>query len=152
MVLGPLLVVMVVSLVMAGVAFRVADDRVMDDYYKEGRMINKRFAEEQNALDLGVKGTLRFDFATAEVLAELDAAVMPAELVLTFSHPSAAAQDLILILRRTGDRRYRADLPQLFEGRWYLIVSAVADTDVTWRVTTEVDFEKNHTAHFAAHL
>ena len=37
----PLIVVVCVSLTMVTVAFRHADDVVIDNYYKEGRMINQ---------------------------------------------------------------------------------------------------------------
>ena len=152
-VMGPLLVVIVVSLSMAGVAIWGADDRVNDDYYKEGRMINKHFAEEERALSLAVRGSLEFDFTTAEVFAQMEAKRLPAELQLTFSHPSAAAQDLTVVMQRIGDGRYRADLPALSQGRWYLIIgNHSAATDDRWRVSTEVDFRRNHRAQFSAHL
>lgn len=152
-VMGPLLVVIVVSLSMAGVAIWVADDRVKDDYYKEGRMINKHFAEEELALSLAVQGSLEFDFTTAEVFAQLAAKTLPNELELTFSHPSAAAQDLTLVMQRIGEGRYRADLPTLAQGRWYLIIGnrSMSSAD-RWRVSTEVDFRRNHRAQFRAHL
>jgi len=151
-VMGPLLVVMVVTLSMVAVSVWVADDRVEDSYYKEGRMINKRFAEEEVALALGVQGTLEFDFTTAEVFAELEAKKHPAELALTFSHPSEANQDVSVVMQRVGERRYRADLPAISQGRWYLIISNNAEAADAWRVSTEVDLQRSHTAHFSAHL
>jgi hypothetical protein len=153
-VMGPLLVVMVVTLSMVAVAVWVADDRVEDSYYKEGRMINKRFAEEEMAMAMGIRGTLEFDFATAEVFAVLEAQELPTELALTLSHPSAAARDVTLIMQRISGARYRADLPPVAEGRWYLIISnnkTAEDVDA-WRVSTEVDLRQSHSAHFSAHL
>jgi hypothetical protein len=152
-VMGPLLVVIVVSLSMAGVAIWGADDRVKDDYFKEGRMINKHFAEEELALALAVRGSLEFDFTTAEVFAVLEAKKLPAELELTFSHPSSAEQDLVVVMQRVGEGRYRADLPTLTEGRWYLIIGNHHGAgDNRWRVSTEVDFRRDHSAQFSAHL
>jgi len=153
LVMAPLLLVVVVSMGTVTLAFRVADDRVPDDYFKEGRMINKHFAQEQNALALDVSGQVEFDFAALQVRAELSARFLPGELHLTLSHPANAGRDTVLVLRRTGEREFRATLPQALEGRWYLVVSA-ADSGAQkgWRVTTEVDFEKSHTASFAAHL
>lgn len=152
-VMAPLLVVIVVSLSMAGVAIWVADDRVKDDYYKEGRMINKHFAEEELALSLAVRGSLEFDFTTAEVFARVEAKQLPAELELTFSHPSAAAQDLTVVMQRIGEGRYRADLPALTQGRWYLIIgNHQAPAGDRWRVSTEVDLRRHNSASFSAHL
>jgi hypothetical protein len=153
LVMAPLILVVVVSMGTVSLAFRVADDRVQDDYFKEGRMINKRFAEEQNALALSVSGRLEFDFPARQVLAELTASALPGELRLTFSHPVDAGRDSTVILKRTGEREFRADLPQVLNGRWYLVVSAAESTaHKGWRVSTEVDFQKNHTALFAAHM
>jgi uncharacterized protein len=158
LVMAPLLLVLVVSIGTVSLAFRVADDRVQDDYFKQGRMINKDFDLEQNALDLAVEGTLQFDFSRAEVRAELDAQIQPGELHLTFSHPVDATRDKTLILHRIGEREFRADLPQVFEGHWYLVISVAPATaqentvQKGWRVTADVDFHKSPTVHFAAHL
>lgn len=153
MVLGPLLVVMVVSITMAFVAFRVADDRVKDDYYKEGRMINKRFAEEETAIALAVRGEVQFDFTTGEVWVDLQAKRLPSQLLLMFSHPSDAGKDETLTLRKISSNRYRGDLSRRFEGRWYLIVGTSESVEAdNWRVTTELDFNSRHSAHFSAHL
>lgn len=153
LVMTPLLLVVVVSMGTVTLAFRVADDRVPDDYFKEGRMINKHFAEEQNALALNVSGHVDFDFAAGLVRAELTAKFLPGELHLTISHPVNADRDTSVVLKRTGEREYRADLPQALEGRWYLVVSAAENAaQKGWRVTTEVDFQKSHSALFAAHL
>lgn len=152
MVMGPLLVVMVVTMSMVAVAIWVADDRVEDNYYKEGRMINKRFAEEEVALAQGVHGTLNFDFTTAEVFAELEAKKHPAELALTFSHPSEANHDVSVVMQRIGEGRYRADLPAISKSRWYLIIGNNTEAADAWRVSTEVDLQRSHSAHFSAHL
>lgn len=153
LVMAPLLLVLVVSIGTVTLAFRVADDRVPDDYYKEGRMINKHFADEQNALALEVSGRVDFDFAAGLVRAELFAKFLPGELHLTISHPVTAGRDIHLVLKRTGEREYRADLPQALDGRWYLVVSAAENAaQKGWRVTAEVDFQKSHSAAFAAHL
>ncbi len=152
-VMGPLLVVIVVSLSMAGVAIWVADDRVKDEYYKEGRMINKHFAEEELALAQAVRGSLEFDFTTAEVFAELDAETLPMELELSFSHPSSAEQDVTVVMQRIAEGRYRADLPALAQGRWYLIIGNRSESaEDRWRVTTEIDFRHTASAQFNAHL
>ncbi len=116
-------------------------------------MINKRFAEEQVAITQGVVGDITFDFTTAEVFVELQAKELPDQLVLTFSHPANADADETLLLRRIAGGRYRADLAHKLQGRWYLIVSnSGATEDDNWRVTTELDFNRGHSARFSAHL
>lgn len=152
-VMAPLLLVMVVSLGTVSLAFRVADDRVQDDYFKEGRMINKHFAEEQNALAQGVSGQLDFDFMARQVHLTLTAKTLPGELQLIFSHPVDEGRDTTLILRRTGERKFSAELPRIPDGRWYLVLSAAdGAAHKGWRVSTEVDFQKSHSVLFKAHL
>jgi hypothetical protein len=153
LVMAPLLLVLVVSIGTVSLAFRVADDRVPDDYFREGRLLNKRFSEEQNALVQGVSGQLEFDFTRGQVQAQLTAEFIPGELQLTFSHPLDGSRDTTVILKRVGESSFRADLPGPLEGRWYLVVSA-ADSGAHkgWRVTSEVDFQQTHQASFSAHL
>lgn len=149
----PLFVVVIVTVSMAIFAFRQADDRVIDDYYKQGRMINKRFEAEKAAMDLGVQGKINFDMASYEVFIDLDAKVLPKKLLLTFSHPMDSAEDQTISLVPGNSGGYRADLNRHYSGRWYLILSAEAgDTYPAWQVTLDIDFNRNSNASFSAHL
>lgn len=151
MVFGPLIVVVLFSCVFAYVAFSGADDRVIDDYYKEGRMINNRFAAETRARELGLGGVAEFDFSAGEVLVNLQGQQLPGELKLQISHPAEALQDTETTLTRTGENSYRGGLPSDFDGNWYLIFSAGAG-ESSWRITAEADFSQSSTVPFAAHL
>lgn len=151
MVLAPLIVVVTASFGFIYIAFVGADDRVHDDYYKQGRMINKQFAAETRALELQLEGSARFDFVAAEVLLTLKGAQLPAELRLQVSHPAQKRKDVALTLTRVGENTYRGVLPQTFSGHWYLILSAGAE-DSFWRITAEANFEQSADISFIPHL
>lgn len=151
MVFGPLIVVVLFSCGFIYVAFVGADDRVFDDYYKQGRMINNRFAAETRARELGLGGVAQFDFSTGEVLVDLQGQQLPGELKLQISHPAEARQDAETTLTRTGEYSYRGSLPREFDGSWYLIFTAGAG-ESSWRITAEADFSQSATVPFAAHL
>lgn len=151
MVFAPLIVVVIFSCGFAYLAFVGADDRVLDDYYKQGRMINNRFAAETRARELELQGVAQFDFDAGEVLVNLHGQQLPGELILHFSHPAEAQQDGQTTLTRVAENAYRGGLPQQFNGSWYLIFSAGAG-DSSWRITAQADFSQSATIPFAAHL
>lgn len=151
MVFGPLIVVVLFSSGFAYLAFVGADDRVFDDYYKQGRMINNRFAAETRARELGLSGAARFDFSAGEVLVNLQGQQLPGELKLQISHPAEARQDTETTLTRIAEHSYRGSLPREFDGSWYLIFTAGAG-ESSWRITAEADFSQTSTVAFAAHL
>lgn len=151
MVFGPLIVVILFSCGFIYLAFIGADDRVYDDYYKQGRMINNRFEAEHRARDLQLEGRAEFNFDAQEVVVNLQGLQLPAELKLEVSHPAEAKQDAVTTLTRISEHTYRGALPRRFDGTWYLVLSAGA-ADSKWRITTEADFGQSSTVNFVAHL
>ncbi len=144
-VMTPLLLSVLTSIPFVYLAYHGADERVIDDYYTEGKTINHRFAADGLAKQLGVVANLRFDTTTGEVLCELSGLkVYPAELNLELSHPFQSAKDQRLILKRVNNSRYRADVPQQLQGRWYIALQATApDSPDTWRLLGGIDLRQN---------
>lgn len=150
-VFAPLIVVIVFSFGFIYVAFVGADDRVSDDYYKQGRMINNLFEAEKRALALQQEGQAIFNFAADEVAFELQGQQTPAQLSLQISHPAQSHRDVELTLKRVGEQSYRGELPVDLEGRWYVVVSAGAEAS-RWRLKSEADFDRSATVDFVPHL
>jgi uncharacterized protein len=150
-VLAPLIVVVILSFVFMYFAVMGADDRVADDYYKQGRLINHHFAAQQRAQDLQIQAEATFDTDTTEVLVTLTGKQMPGELNLHLSHPAEANRDAVVVLKRVADNSYRAELPQIFQGRWYLTLSAGAD-EQKWSISAEVNFAQSANVSFVPHL
>lgn len=152
-VFAPLIIVAVVSTVFVGAAFVGADDRVVDDYYKQGRMINNQFDAEHNALAMAISGRVVMDVSERRISVELNGRSNPLQLRLSFSHPSSAQLDRVITVERVSPGQYRSELEQALTGRWYLIVSADETELVSrWRVSTELDFSISDSVKFSAHL
>ncbi|HSX84641.1 MAG TPA: FixH family protein, partial [Cellvibrio sp.] len=67
-VFSPLIYIIIMCSVTVTIALKGADDVIIDNYYKEGRMINQALEQDKRAQELGLSGELRFDRATGEVL------------------------------------------------------------------------------------
>ena len=147
-VLSPLILVVLVCAVLLRFAIIGADDRVSDNYYKEGRMINNRFEAEQNAARLNLQGSVVFDEARSEVHASLTGDSLPETVQLTISHPATAALDKTLMLVRAGSI-YKAPLKIHFSGHQYVLLENV-DSQNPWRLSTEINFNTSHSVKLNA--
>lgn len=67
-VFGPLIIIVFVCAFLVSTALRNADDVIIDNYYKEGRMINQTLEQDKQAKLLGLSAELRFDLETGDVL------------------------------------------------------------------------------------
>lgn len=112
-------------------AVTTADGLVVDDYYQEGKTIEKTIARSLKAAELGLVADvrLRADEVTVD-LSAASGATIPATLVLTISHPTRAGRDQTLILKRR-DGVFVAPIAPLTLGRWLL---QVEDEAHTWRM------------------
>jgi hypothetical protein len=147
----PLFVVIIASMFFVSTAFKHADDVVIDNYYQEGRTINQSFAQDQEAKRLGLRGELRFDRVSGEILLELIAKeTLPSTLVLELSHPANEDYDQRFELRSNNGHLYRGDLDRPLNYRWYVRVQAPVETSETegevlsstppWRLNSFIDF------------
>jgi hypothetical protein len=139
---APLLTLLVSVPIMLITAFKGADNRVVDNYYHEGRMINHRFEEQALAVELGISGQLGFDWASGEVWFISNKLLDVPALNLLFSHPSRANQDFQVVLYNVGERRYRADLSSMSKGRWYIALQGIDPSQTPlkpWRLLAEIN-------------
>jgi len=144
-ILTPLLIVIVVGLSFVVLAVRNADDVVIDNYYKEGRLINQRFEQDKQALALNIQGELRFDLELGEVLLNLSGDTqLPERLLLLLNHPTSAARDQQVVLHAITPGRYRGDLEHRLQHRWYLrllpAATAAQQHSADWRINAQIDF------------
>lgn len=140
--ISPMLTLIVSVPIMVTTAFKGADDRVLDDYYKEGRMINHRFEEQTLAFELGISGVIEFDWVVGELSFTANQELDSASIDVQLSHPADAAQDLTMTLRKTSATRYRADIDSLSRGRWYLSVQGIVqqgEQERAWRIVDEIN-------------
>ncbi|HEY6527792.1 MAG TPA: FixH family protein [Cellvibrionaceae bacterium] len=145
-VLGPLFVTIITSLIFVYIAVSGADQRVVDDYYTEGKAINHRFEADKLAIALGVGAIAQIDSVSGEVIVELTGlTTYPDQLSLYFSHPVKSTEDITVKLKKINASRYRADLPKVLKDRWYLQLSPVdAAEDNKWRLVGELNLNLQH--------
>lgn len=144
----PLIVVVCVSLTMVTVAFRHADDVVIDNYYKEGRMINQTMEQDRRALELDLTAQLRFDRTTGEVFLQIpQQASVPPQLLLLLDHPFEADLDQQIVLQQTSSGHYRGELEANPRNNWYVSLLPVLDKSqrksAEWLLSGEINFAAN---------
>lgn len=154
LVMAPLMTSIVVGLGLLTVAISGSDDRVYDDYYEQGRLINNRFEKESQARKLGIAGEITFDIAAGHLTVRFDRPVDVAAMQLLISHPAVAAQDRTLLLQKVDDRHFRLDLPMAaYTDRHYLILTGLDRAQRgLWRISGEIDFSTTQAMRFDAGL
>ncbi len=108
-------------------AIRSDDGLVVDDYYRQGKQINRVLARDRAAAARGLAGDVEFDGARGEMrvrLASAGADAAPENIEFKLWHATRAGFDKQLVLPRTADGAYRSPLPELAPGRWNLQLSA----------------------------
>lgn len=150
-VMTPLIVSVCVTSVMMSIAFRHADDVVIDNYYKHGRMINQTMEQDRRALALNLTAKIRFDRATGEVFMQIPAQeAVPDKLLLLLGHPFEADLDQQIILQQIAAGRYRGDLDSVPEYAWYLTLMPELDKaqrkTAEWILSGEINFSQGESA------
>ncbi|MBL8525366.1 MAG: FixH family protein [Betaproteobacteria bacterium] len=133
---GPAIVV-VAGFLTLGFAVQSFDGLVADDYYKQGKAINKTMQRDTRALELGYRATVTLSAAERAVrlsFADRDHVPAATELRLGLHHPTRGGLDRELVLARTADGSYSAALPALEQARWKLVLD---DRSREWRLTGE---------------
>jgi len=113
------------------------DDLVVDDYYKEGKGINRRIQQDVRAVQIG---------ATASVLAMTPQGVLfeivggGDHLTLDMFHVTSKEKDLQIKLVRQSETQYTASSPVLADrlnstGIWYL---EIRDEETGWRLRQRI--------------
>jgi hypothetical protein len=130
---GPAIVV-VAGMVTLWLAIRSNDGLVSDDYYKQGIEIHKRLGRDELARTLELSGRLRLDSAIALDLHAREGVSLPADLRLSFIHPTRDGMDRVIELKGRGGH-YTGPLPQLQSGQWQVLVEDVA---ASWRLAAQL--------------
>jgi len=107
---------------------------VVDDYYREGKAINRQLERDRTAAALGLAGELRRqpDGSTLLLLTARSGAALPPFVTVRLVHATRSELDRALSLAAAGDGRYastEAHLPA--EGHWNVLVE---DPERRWRL------------------
>jgi len=148
-VFSPLIYIIIMCSVTVTIALKGADDVIIDNYYKEGRMINQALEQDKRAQELGLSGDLSFDRTTGEISLTIanpptDATLMPEQLLLMMGHPVKAAKDQLITLTAIAPGKYRGELKNAPDYSWYLTLYPVKDLalrkEASWTLSGEINF------------
>jgi len=109
------------------IADRTKDGLVVDDYYKQGKEINRTLARDEAAAHRGLHGTLTLSAREQSVALKLAAKPgerWPASITLRWLYATRAGLDQIQELKLVKAGHYRAVLPTLGPGHWYVQLEA----------------------------
>jgi hypothetical protein len=133
------------SILTGVLAGRHADSLVTDDWYQEGKTINRVLARDRVARQLSISAELRIDEISGEIALELAGDSLDAleTLSLELSHPTLASRDRQVLLRRREDSSvFRGRLPPGLSGRWYATLTprpgASSALSEPWRIREEI--------------
>lgn len=128
-------VAVISSLVTVWIAVKTADGLVVDDYYQEGKAIEKTMARTARAAELGLSGLL--SVRADELQLQLSAAAgrdIPANVIVTLAHPTRAGMDQVLRLQGQAGV-FAGPLAPLTTGRWQI---QIEDEARSWRMSGTV--------------
>ena len=115
-----------------GLAITSDDGLVVDDYYKEGLMINRVLERDQAAADRGLAAKLQLspDHGRFNLfLTGSGGFTPPDQLRVSFLHSTRAGFDRHVTIPKNAGNMYSAVIPSLIRGHWYIQI----ETD-DWRL------------------
>lgn len=126
----------VAGAVTLGLAIQSWDGLVVDDYYQQGKTIEKTIARSLRAKEMGLTADLRIRSDSIEVgLSSTGDAVLSPTVVVTIAHPTRAGYDQKLLLTRGAEGRFAGPLSPLSTGRWLV---QLEDEAGGWRLAGAV--------------
>ena len=128
---GTAVVMGIAMLVFATVTY---DGLVVDDYYKQGKNINRVMHRDETARDMQLRARLQFspEAAAVQVSVRALSSELPGDVRLTLSHATRNGMDREVDLRSDVDGAYATQLRGLEPGRWYVSLG-----NAQWRLTGE---------------
>ena len=131
----------IVGLSMLGYSIASYDGLVADDYYKQGKTINRRLERQARAAELGLSANLDFQPENSRILAVLsgnEKLAYPESIRLSFHHSTRASLDAHGELARISDSNYMSELQPLEKGKWYVVL----ETD-DWKISRSIYWQGN---------
>lgn len=124
------------------IAVKNADDVVADDWYKQGRAINRSMEEEQlaNRLGLAVQVAATGNNTVQARITSTTPIPFPDTLTVTLRHPTLAERDRTLTLQQSGEGIFAGE-GKLGDGDWDITISPDAGQ---WRLYQRVTVTGDH--------
>lgn len=128
LIIGLPLTAVVAGLSTLYIAVVTRDGMVTDDYYQHGLAINQSLDRDHAATRLGLKAQLHLDAATGSVVVRFveaaPGATLPKTITLAWLYATRSGYDHTEQLVLARDGAYRAPVPALVPGHWYVRIEA----------------------------
>lgn len=133
----------VMGLIMLTLAIQSYSGLVVDDYYSQGKQINRVLARDRLAWELGLAAELRLGIdGEIEVRFAPEVGFVPGERIeLSFVHATKPGLDQNLVLERVEGRLLTAKLALPGPGRWNLYLQTP-----DWRLTGSLRYPQQDRA------
>ncbi|MDH5436414.1 MAG: FixH family protein, partial [Gammaproteobacteria bacterium] len=132
------LVAVVAGLTTVVIAYKKADDLVVDDYYKEGLAINQVMDKDRRAGEMGFSASIMLNRENQQlrlILKRETSTVLPDKLQLSLLHPTQAVRDKVWIMDHENGGVYSTKTGPLNAGSWYVVLEP---DDKEWRLTGRI--------------
>lgn len=136
----------ILSMTMMHLATSGKDTLVIDDYYKEGKGINRQLVKYQEAKVRGIDTTLTFEPHSVQLNFKSGAPETGEALSLTFQHATLAEHDFSVMLVRDANGTYRATLDKPVDGKWRVLLKPIDDQ---WRISQTLTLPRKGPINFA---
>jgi len=149
--------VVIASIITIILAVQGADSLVSDDYYKQGKLINKNLSKIEYAKKIGLSGglTIKDNKLQLNVRAKEKGIILPPVLKMYFIHPASSDKDLsIILIESTEIKPTESNLivganytsqknselvKQLSQGAWYIRLQPL---DKAWQLNGKIKNSK----------
>lgn len=149
--------VVIASMVTIFLAVQGADSLVSDDYYKQGKLINKNLSKIEYAKKIGLSGDLSIKDKRLQLNVNLKekSIKLPPVLKMFFIHPASSDKDLsVILIESTGIKpaeskrivgenytsKKNAELvKKISEGAWYVRLQPL---DKVWQLNGKIKNSK----------
>ena len=116
----------IMGVIMISLAIESSSGLVVDDYYKQGKEINRVLARDDMANSMGLKAQLVLDPDNGKLVINISSknnAALADRLELNFFHSTREGKDQATTLHRVDGNTYTTRIEQLPAGRWNLQIS-----------------------------
>ncbi|MDA7793436.1 FixH family protein [Glaciecola sp.] len=136
---------MIFSLNYAKLAVTTDNDLVVDEYYKEGRVINTRLDKIELAQTLNISTFLNINGDSIALTFNSGAPKQGQALRLNFYHVTIAARDFELLLTRDAAGVYRGSHSTDIIGKWKVSLTPL---DEQWKIQKTMNLPYSDTISF----
>lgn len=136
---------MIFSLNYAKLAVTTDNDLVVDEYYKEGRVINTRLDKIELAQTLNISTFLNINGDSVALTFNSGAPKQGQALRLNFYHVTIAARDFELLLTRDAVGVYRGSHSTDIIGKWKVSLTPL---DEQWKIQKTMNLPYSDTISF----